>query len=303
MRPKLDLFIRDLIACPLCKTSLIWHEAECVCEACGQRFRCSSGTVWNFIPAYPPFLLPEQQQNWAWGQRHYEIWDKDLGQQDDYASYLAEIEATKEIYTRECKLDGVVLDVGGHQGRLRHFLGPETQYLSIDPYASAFDDIERQTNLLRAYPCLHEPCNFVQAHAERLPIKADSFDYVHMRSVLDHFFDPYLALCEARRVLRIGGGLIIGLHVAGDKSSIREGRGAASLISRLRKTLRDKGVQQTVHALIRRLTWRAEQDMHIWHPTFSQLVELVSAAHFKIENGYWQKPPFDHVVYLMARKY
>jgi SAM-dependent methyltransferase len=258
--------------------------------------------VWKFIPAYPSFLVPEQQRIWAEGQRHYEMWDKNLAQEDDYDAYLVEIEATREIYTREFKLTGVVLDVGGHQGRLRHFLGPEAQYLSIDPYASAFDDIEQQTNLLRAYPCLHEPCNFVQAQAERLPIKADSFDYVHMRSVLDHFFDPYLGLCEARRVLRIGGGLIIGLHVAGDKSSIREGRGGASLISRLRKKLRDEGVQQTVHALIRRLTWRAEQDMHIWHPTYQQLKELVKAAHLEIEKVYWQKPPFDHVVYLIARK-
>lgn len=206
MHPKLDLSFRDIVACPLCKTPVVLHDAECVCYACGQHFMCSAKGVWNFMLAYPSFLAPEHYQVWARGQTNYETWDMDLGQQDDYYVYLAEIDSVREIYTQEFSLNGRILDVGGHHGRLRHFLPQEAEYLSIDPFATVFDNLEHHPNLLRAYPRLHEPCNFLQALAERLPLQTSTFDYVHMRSVLDHFFDPYLALCEARRVLRVGGG-------------------------------------------------------------------------------------------------
>ena len=68
---------------------------------------------------------------------------------------------------------------------------------------------------MKAYPCLIEPCNFLLAQAERLPFKNNSFDWVHMRSVLDHLEDPYVALKEAYRVLEPGGSLLIGLTVSG----------------------------------------------------------------------------------------
>ena len=105
----------------------------------------------------------------------------------------------REIYTDEFKLSGAILDVGGERGRLRHFLAPSCQYLSVDPF-DCFVGLEKFPNLLRAYPSMAQPCNFVIGQAERLPLRPASFDYVHMRSVIDHFQDPFLALCEARRV-------------------------------------------------------------------------------------------------------
>ena len=38
MRPKLDLFFRDLIACPLCKTEVKLENDKIVCTNCGRRY-------------------------------------------------------------------------------------------------------------------------------------------------------------------------------------------------------------------------------------------------------------------------
>ena len=69
-----------------------------------------------------------------------------------------------------------------------------------------------------AYPCLKEPLNFVAGVAERLPFQSKMFDYVHMRSVLDHLHDPYIAMKEAWRILKPEGKLLIGLSVTGGNS-------------------------------------------------------------------------------------
>jgi len=50
-----------------------------------------------------------------------------------------------------------------------------------------------------AYPCLDQHLNFIAACAEFLPLQSNSFDWVHMRSMLDHVQSPDLALMEAHR--------------------------------------------------------------------------------------------------------
>ena len=44
--------------------------------------------------------------------------------------------------------------------------------------------------------------NFIVAFAEFLPIKNSVFDFVHMRSMLDHVQVPDLVILEAHRVLK-----------------------------------------------------------------------------------------------------
>jgi len=303
MHPKLNSIFRNLIVCPLCKTPLSWTEdVECTCASCGSRFFRSTEKIWNFSITYPPFLKPKELQTWRKAQLAFEVEADKLCQQDSYERYLAEIDSVSEIYTLEFSLSGKILDVGGGQGRLRHFLSSADLYLSVDPHATAFEKLDQQPNLLRAYPCLKEPCNFLQAHAEHLPLQTASFDFVHMRSVLDHFCDPYLALCEARRVLRHGGGIMIGVFVTGGVSAIREGGTARSLVSRIRKKVHDEGLKSAAGTAIKRLAGYASKDMHIWHPTYLELLDLVRFANFEIEKIHWQKPPFDHIVYLVARK-
>jgi SAM-dependent methyltransferase len=295
MKPKLDDSFLPLIVCPLCKTSLVWLDDKCFCDSCGQQFSRSASNVWSFMLNYPRFLSPRVK--WAEGQREYEAWNEEQKQEDNYDMYMSEIDSVREIYSIEFNLSGLILDVGGHQGRLRHFLPRDTAYLSIDPYALVFDSLDPQTNLLRAYPCLHEPCNFLQAQAEYLPLKTSSFDYVHLRSVLDHLFDPYTALLEARRVLNTGGGLMIGIYTTKNVSS-----SLSRMVFKIRRKFQREGWQATFKAVIRRAVGKVQRDTHIWHPTYPELIELLNFTHFRIEKIIWQKPPFNDVVYLMARK-
>jgi len=298
MNPQLSEAFRRDVVCPFCKTDLEWGVDECSCDDCGSIFVRRDAT-WDFVPQYPGFLQ-HVLHDWEHGQREYEEWDASL--RDDLQEHIEGIEGVQEVYTREFRLRGRVLDVGGHQGRLRHFLPVDSEYLSVDPYVAGFKLLPRLSNLLKAYPRLAEPCEFIRGVAERLPLRASAFDYVHMRSVLDHFYDPLLALHEARRVLRPGGGLLIGLYVRGGASSIPDAGGARLLVARLRKKTRDEGLVNTGRAIIRRLFGSADHDEHIWHPTYQDLLDLLEAAHFRIEKVHWQKPPNDHVVYILGRK-
>jgi ubiquinone/menaquinone biosynthesis C-methylase UbiE len=207
-----------------------------------------------------------------------------LIEQDGEQDYIREIEGVREVYA-DIRLEGRVLDVGGHQGRLREFISRGQEYVSCDPFIGVFEGIERQRNLLAAYRCFKTPCNFVACHAEHLPFREMSFDTVHMRSVIDHFLDPALALLEARRVLKKTGKLIVGLYVEGGK------RGHLTLNERTKEAIR--GVLPFVG--ITRYT-----DHHVWHPTYVELRALIEAAGFSIRKVHWQKGHDEHVCYIEA---
>ena len=284
------------IACPLCKAELQWSAEASSCPLCGQTFR-SSGGLWSFQIQYPEWF-PTVNRPWKRGQDAYEEWADAID--DDYERQLKELDEVREIYTEEFALCGSVLDVGGNDGRLRHYLPRETVYFGIDPYP-ALQQLDRRPNLRRVYPVLNEPCYFLRGTAEHLPFAHESFDFVHMRSVLDHLADPFLALCEARRVLNSHGGLMIGIHVTGGKSPIPQGAAVRALAARFRKKVRDEGIKPAAQVAFRRIVG-ASRDEHLWHPSFDSLLELVEAANFGVEKTHWQKPPNEHVVYLMARK-
>ena len=158
-------------------------------------------------------------QKWQEGQRDFEDQMKQESQDDNLQVYLDEIESVREIYTEVFHMKGTILDVGGHQGRLRHYLGNDvTEYFSIDPIPFNFHEIEAQPNLCKAYPCLVKPlpypCKFVTGTAENLSMfHHDMFDWVHLRSVVDHLEDPHEAFREAIRVCKPGGHMLVGLAI------------------------------------------------------------------------------------------
>lgn len=94
---------------------------------------------------------------------------------------------------------------------MREFLPDDVEFVSTDPWLAApFANREARK---KAYTCLNKPLNFIGATAEFQPFVAESFDWVHMRSMLDHVQVVDLALLEARRVLKLGGHVLIGLYV------------------------------------------------------------------------------------------
>jgi ubiquinone/menaquinone biosynthesis C-methylase UbiE len=174
---------------------------------------------------------------------------------------------------------------GGGAGTVREFLADDVEFVSTDPWLQA--PVAIQATQKAAYSCLSRPLNFIGATAEFQPFIAESFDWVHMRSMLDHVQVADLALLEARRVLKLGGRILIGLYVDGGKS------GVVSFERQLKDTIKS-GLE-----LLGIERWK---DHHIWHPTYKNLLKIITDNGFAIEDTYWQPQWKDMVCYVCARK-
>jgi ubiquinone/menaquinone biosynthesis C-methylase UbiE len=279
---KLDPWVRALLVDPFGKGPLAATE---------RGIESAYGRAYPMVGGIPDLRRPYSAASadaatWRAGQEQYEAWSQRLVEDDAHQDYAAEIDGVREVYA-DIVPTGRVLDVGGHQGRLREFLAPGQEYLSCDPYLDVFAAAERQSKLLKAYRCLAEPCNFVAAHAEHLPLAEASFDTVHMRSVIDHFRDPALALIEAHRVLRNDGALVVGLYVEGGRSGRMSTRETA---------------KELVRAALPWVGVTRYSDHHVWHPTYAALTELIERSGFSIDKVHWQRGWNERVCYVRARK-
>lgn len=221
---------------------------------------------------------------WTDGQDEFEKTLSSGGaiEENSLAGYKDEIEYDRVIY-EHFRLSGSVLDVGGGVGTIREFLDPTVNYMSVDPHISVFREISEAK--LKAYFCLKEDCNFISGMAEFLPVTSSSFDWVHMRSMLDHVQIPDLALIEARRVLKENGRLLVGMLVEGGKL------GQRSLHENFRESV--KAFLSLFHKRFR--------DHHVWHPTYIGLVKLLNDNGFEVVREFWQPKWSDKVVYIEAR--
>ena len=292
-----------MLCCPLCKGSIESLVSGFACQTCGSCYPLVDAfgeAVYDFGIHRPKYLVPASTQRWHDIQQMYETWDRAFAERDNRQEYSDEIESVREIYTTEFCLKGSVLDVGGHQGRLRHYLADcgVPVYVSVDPFIGVFRFADKPS-LLQAYPCLLAPCNFLSCHAEHLPFGANTFDWVHMRSVVDHFADPYLAFREAYRVLKPNGHLLIGLAIVERIVACREG-----LARRIKNKLKRDGGISALKAVISRVAHAAqhERDDHNFRLTHLELLDLISATKFEVVKEHWQKPPYRYVVYISARK-
>jgi ubiquinone/menaquinone biosynthesis C-methylase UbiE len=293
---KLDESITPLLCCPLCKGALTTLPSRYVCVDCQSIYPLvdvPGGRAYDFRIHHPSYLIPSSTEQWGIIQRKYEDYVSDLARRDDLQEHLDAIEAVKEIYTSEFHVTGKVLDVGGYQGTLRHYLSQEEGqlYLSVDPLIECFRDVIRP-NLLRAYPCLSKPCNFLSCNAESLPFVAGCFDWIHMRSVVDHFADPYVALKEAYRVLKPKGHLLIGLAI-----EERMLPSYTSLVQRSFQKLRSGGVLYLLKSIIGKLTHD-----HNFRLSYDNLLDLVARTGFVVTKEHWQKPPYSYVIYISAQR-
>lgn len=92
-------------------------------------------------------------------------------------------------------ISGKILDIGcGHQ-QIKNYLAANTEYIGLDYYQTA-------TEWYHSRPAIY-------GNAEQLPIISNSMDAVLLLDVLEHLPDPHACLCEAHRVLKTGGTLII----------------------------------------------------------------------------------------------
>jgi ubiquinone/menaquinone biosynthesis C-methylase UbiE len=340
---KLDQDVIEILCCPFCKDDLYKSSSGFACVSCGLSFPLKSvaisethlENIYDFRLNWPSYCAPKSKALWQETQVNYEQFSDDFGSRDSLQEYLDEIDSVKEIYTEEFSIHGSVLDVGGHQGRLRYFFdNTVTQYVSIDPYIGVFRGIDKQPNLLKAYPSLAEPCNFLAAHAEYLPFKSRSFDWVHMRSVVDHFEDPYRAFLEAYRVSKVEGRLLVGLAIlekiqnvvkvgelevlANENASTMQTitQTNVSPLKRIYLKWKNGGWGELYRAALwrilpappRPLPLEPEpqievveiQDDHMYRFTHSQLIDLMERTGWKVTKQHWQKPPYYYCIYAMG---
>ena len=278
----IDKWFKDIIVDPLSKENLIWNSKTAPHSSYGRRYFCDTNRGIYDFKVLLSSSTPDQKR-WQEGQVAYEALSLDIAKHDGIVDYKAEIDGMRPVY-EAIPIVGRCLDIGGHQGRLRHFLAPDQEYASCDPFVGVFDDLESQPKLLEAYPFLREPVNFVCCNAEFLPFASETFDVAHMRSVMDHFLNPELSLHESYRVLRKSGYLVVGLHIEGGLS------GSLSLWRRLRVLAR-KGLGA--------LGLTKFIDHHVWHPSYEGLTTLIKLCGFEVVTEYWQDK---EVVYLKAVK-
>ncbi len=280
---KLDAWARELIVDPLSKQPLAEGDGhDCLLSPYGREYPIVDGILDLRLLNNE---TTQDQRLWREGQRQYEK-AAHAHQTLDPLEDPAERDSIRSIYD-DIPVEGDCLDVGGHQGRLRAFLDSDQRYISCDPFVQVFQGIEDCPNLLKAYPFLLEPVNFVCCDAEFLPFRSCSFETVHMRSVIDHFLNPELALNEAYRVLKTGGNLIAGLFVEGGKT----GRVGAK-----------HRVKELTKAMLFLVGIKRFQDHHIWHPTYDQLVKLISDCGFEISKVRWQEGCQNGVCYIKCTK-
>jgi len=335
---KFDPGLVPILCCPLCKSELLRTDSGFECESCGLSFPLTSiqvgkdriEKVYDFRLTHPSYCIPQSKALWREAQMSYERTGDNSGSRDSLQGYLDEIDSVKEIYTEEFHISGRVLDIGGHQGRLRHFLDKNNAlYVSVDPHIGVFRGLDEQPNLLKAYPCLSEPCNFLCAHAEYLPFKSRSFDWVHMRSVVDHFEDPYRAFLEAYRVSRINGRLLVGLAILEKIKNAAKGEqqvpanenlSAAKSITRsnafsIRRPylkwkeggwgrLYQAGLERMsstfIHQLVLQKGKVEAHDDHMYRFTHSQLMDLMERTGWRVAKQHWQKQPYYYCIYAMG---
>ena len=191
----------------------------------------------------------------------------------------------------------IVLDIGGGLGFAKKFFPNCRSFIVADPL-----EFSKHVSLMRqspSYAVLRDLYPFVEdesiiylaCNAEYLPVRSNSIDLVHIRSALDHFSDPDVALREVRRVLKYVGTLIVGTLIVWTSlvSSTQE------VFSVARKV---KGLIRKVLVAIKLREPIEDHDHHTWHPTRENIQRIFTNSGFKIQNVVFQPSFGDRVQYF-----
>lgn len=257
----LDDRVIDIIVCPYCKCGpLDCSPNEVVCSTCLARFPIDQENKSVDFRIIPPGGNALFEKYWQHGQDDYERWARELPTDAGYDEQ--QIRDSRHIYESFwdiSSITGVLLDIGGRDGRLRHFTPPQSKcaYVAIDPYKSVRQELIG-AGKIKAYPELKLPCDFVCGTAEHLPFAENSINHVRINSVLDHLWDAHLGMREIVRVLKPGGLAFLGVYVTGKKTKWQVR-------------------YQAVKDLLKKILGR-EEDHHVWHPSLDELNVLVDTV-------------------------
>lgn len=271
-------FIYENIVDPLGKTPL---------EFAGNQIFSDYGRTYPILDGYfnfkiNPMQISKNYINWQESQIDYEDFYANSYLNESTENLMSELNQNAILYSDVNFVNKNILDVGGGCGLLRAFLGGQKNYVIIDPQASVLMDSTKSDNLSSVYPFVHDPVDFVIGNAEFLPFKSNSFDIVHIRSAIDHFFEPQLAIYEVYRVLAKGGSLII--------ISSLENQSQQNFTTILKSILK---------ILLRK---KKTHDHHSWHPNRENLRNLVTESGFSIYKEKVQHLPGVEVLAIYCKK-
>jgi len=268
-------FLRKRLVCPISKSPLSLNDGL-LSAPCG--FKYSEN---NFRVGL------EFSKEWSEGQSEYESFEKRWLKMVNHPEKLSDLDSeTADVYD-EIKMLGDVLDVGGAYGFVIKQAGLDpNRYVSLDPIDMNWDRL-RGYEHINAHYSICQAAARIRGFAEFLPFADASFDFVHMRSCIDHFANPNLALMEAFRILRRGGHLVVGISLEG--SYKKDQVGLKGLVKRMASN----------SPILRQVIELVRHDHHMFHPTRDSLRELIERNGFKIEKEIWQQA-YHNVVYLQA---
>lgn len=222
--------------------------------------------------------------SWIKGQEHYEEYHRKwITQPAEF--YDSCDQETHEVY-RQIPLYGDVLDVGGGYGTVGLQARIPLQNLTcIDPMVCLFNELS--PSFFKEHYKELEAVVRIPGFAEYLPFKNQAFDTVHMRSCLDHFANPHLALLEARRVIKSDGQLVIGIALEGAYKL-----GKSGIKNKIKKSIKNSFIGNVYEYFF---------DSHMFHPTNDSIRLLLNSTGFAIKKIVSQ-PGYSNVVYIQATK-
>ncbi|KPK45283.1 MAG: hypothetical protein AMJ65_00375 [Phycisphaerae bacterium SG8_4] len=307
---KIDRAVKGMLCCPLCKSSMTAAEDQFACAACGTVFPKRKG-VFDFRISHPEYCRPNGMAKWSQIQNEFEEGEKrkKRKRRKKILTFLDAIDSARKMYAEEFDIRGSVLDVGGFQGRSRGYFSSSDVplYVSVDPFLESFEGIDSQPELLQAYPCLAQPCNFLACYAEALPFRSKTFDWVNMLSVHDHFCDPYQAMIEAYRVLKDNGHVLIGLAVTGGESNMEAGRKeqpvyVSPIVQKVLRLLKNLGMIKAAKYELKVYSAKPLDDGHMCRWQYEDLLDLCKRTNFAVTKEHWLKPPYGACVYIVGEK-
>ena len=191
------------LVCPSCRGELADGAGTIACRDCLAVYPQTA--PWLDLLPRPPLWNATDE---GWRRRQDDM-------EGSYRDLVADPDHTRLAYHYDfgphapllADLAGRVLDVGGGNGLVRHFLPASCEYVSVDPgtdwLASPWQD------MAGAFPCLGEPLIFVRGVGEYLPFADASIDGVLSFWSLNHCADPARVMAEIARVLRPGGRVLL----------------------------------------------------------------------------------------------
>ena len=273
----LNSFALERLVCPISKRPMT-RTGNDFASPCGFRYKAADFRIGL-----------EFSDKWAGGQAAYEEFQQGAFRANERAGAYDAIDAeTRDVYER-ITMSGDVLDIGGGFATIiRQANLDPSRYIAVDPMPCRWADLAAFPVFGNHYAASAAAPRLV-AFAEFLPLSEGSFDTIHMRSCIDHFANPILALKEGFRVLREGGKLVVGISLEG--AYLRNG---ATFKDRLKPIVASIPGAHHLVELIR-------PDHHLFHPTRDSLLKLIEAGGFSIVQEVSQAC-YHNVLYVEATK-